>query len=112
MNSYDQVIKQKEMAVGVLNKVITTCGQERLKKYSERTSQKKKKKGRVEKKNKHGYNGDIHLTVHGNFPHVLPHGPKEMCNRWSLFCVRAELPLSMPVSSSAPNTGTPLSLSV
>lgn len=50
MNSYDQVIKQKEMAVGVLNKVITTCGQERLKKYSERTSQKKKKKGRVEKK--------------------------------------------------------------
>lgn len=52
MNSYDQVIKQKEMAVGVLNKVITTCGQERLKKYSERTSQKKKKKKKAEwKKN-------------------------------------------------------------
>lgn len=50
MNSYDQVIKQKEMAVGVLNKVITTCGQERLKKYSERTSQKKKKKAEWKKK--------------------------------------------------------------
>lgn len=49
MNSYDQVIKQKEMAVGVLNKVITTCGQERLKKYSERTSQKKKKKAEWKK---------------------------------------------------------------
>lgn len=50
MNSYDQVIKQKEMAVGVLNKVITTCGQERLKKYSERTSQKKKKRQSGKKK--------------------------------------------------------------
>lgn len=42
INSHSQVIKQKELAAGALNKVITTCDccpehQERLKKYSEKT---------------------------------------------------------------------------
>lgn len=42
INSHSQVIRQKELAAGVLNKVITTCDrcpehQERFKKYSEKT---------------------------------------------------------------------------